>query len=72
MKKMIVNNWDEVPLILNTKEAAELIGCGPQTIRDLCRAKKIPFIPVGRSFKFTREAIRQWLDRMAAENVVNY
>jgi len=66
MKK---TSWDELPVMLNTKEVAELLGYGQQTIRELCHAKAIPFIRAGRAFMFPRDAVRNWIEDVAMANL---
>lgn len=61
-------SWDEVPLILNTTEVSELIGCSSQVVRGLCHTNQIPFIRYGRAFIFPRDRIRSWLDKQATIN----
>ena len=62
--------WDELPVILNTKEVSELTGYGQQTIRELCHAKSIPFFRWGRAFMFPRDKVKEWIDNVAMENLV--
>lgn len=67
--KLQITNWDELPLMLNTKEVASLIGYGPQTIRELCHSKEIPHARFGRSFVFPRDRIRAWIESVANNNM---
>jgi excisionase family DNA binding protein len=47
---------------------AMLMGCGRQTIRELCHTKEIPFIRVGRAFMFSKDAVRNWLNDASKNN----
>lgn len=65
-------SWDELSIMLNTKEVASVIGYGEQTVRELCHAGRIPFIRVGRAFMFPRDAIRKWVEEVAMNNCGNH
>ncbi|WP_027937832.1 helix-turn-helix domain-containing protein [Anaeroarcus burkinensis] len=70
MKKLDnVTSWEELPLMLNTKQVAELTGYGPQTIRELCHAQKIPFVKFGKGFMFYKEALKQWIEQATRESL---
>lgn len=40
MKRFDVTKWEQLPLILNVKEVAEVTGCGEQTIVNNALAMK--------------------------------
>lgn len=61
MVKSEVKDWNDLPLMLTTKEVARLTGNGEQAIRNLCHSKEIPFKKIGRSFMFSRDALKEWL-----------
>jgi len=54
--------WEDVPLVLNTREAAELLGFCPGTVKKKAAAGEIKGIQTGRDWRFTKEAIREYLD----------
>jgi excisionase family DNA binding protein len=69
MKKANITHWDELPLILNVKEVAQLTGCGEQMIRMLCHAKQIPCFRLGRAFSMLREGLRQWIEKISVAEI---
>ncbi len=60
------------PVLLTTIEAAALLRCAPATL-DLDRVRRrwrVPFLRVGRSIRYDRNAVLRWLaDRNPAEMV---
>lgn len=49
--------------LLNTKEAAELLGLSKHTLYEWVIQKKIPYIKVGRLTKFKRKDLDEWLNK---------
>jgi len=43
-------------------EAAEYLGCTPDTLRVWVSKRRVPFFKVGRLTRFSREDLRQWLE----------
>lgn len=59
-------NMDSVGM--NTKEAAQFIGCSAYTIRELARQKKTPHYRVGNRIMFTRETLLRWIEKQEVRN----
>lgn len=53
---------------ISPKEAAELIGCSADTIKELARCKSIPFYKVGAHYRFTRTALLNWISEQETNN----
>lgn len=53
----------DIPVLLNTAEAAALLHCSPKTLTvDRCRRRwKVPFLRIGKSIRYNRAAILRWL-----------
>ena len=49
--------------LLNTKEAAELLGLSKHTLYEWVIQKKIPYVKVGRLTKFKRKDLDEWLNK---------
>jgi excisionase family DNA binding protein len=43
--------------LVNQSTMAQLLGCSPRTIANLCRRKSIPFIKVGRLVRFQPDIV---------------
>jgi excisionase family DNA binding protein len=54
------NNQDRD--ILDFKETAELLHVKPSRLRTLIFKKEIPVIRLGRTLRFSRQDLIQWLD----------
>lgn len=52
---------DSDSLVLTPREAARLLRCRPETVRQLCRAGEIRYRRLGRRFLIHREAVERWL-----------
>ena len=54
--KILEDDPNTVQLV-NQSTMAQLIGCSPRTIANLCRRKAIPFIKVGRLVRFQPDRV---------------
>lgn len=61
----MITSWDDLPLMLGVKETAVVTGYGQARIRELCRARRIPCVRLGRAFRIPRDSLRAWLEREA-------
>lgn len=52
----------DLPPVLTTEQAAELLGLSPFTIREYARTGKIPAKKVGKAWRFSRDALIRWLE----------
>ncbi len=68
MKGSSIRSIEELPIMLNTQQVAQLTGYGQQCIRELCHTKQIPFVQFGRAFKFPRDGVLQWIELTAKKN----
>ena len=55
--------WDELPLVLNSEEVAQILRVGVRVVYDLARVKGFPVVRHGRAIRIPRDALRHWLDR---------
>lgn len=51
------------PGLLTISEVAELLKLSVWTVRRLQRQRKIPFVKVGRSIRFTRSDLEAYVDK---------
>jgi excisionase family DNA binding protein len=47
--------------VLNAEEAAEFLGVNPYTVRQKARLGEMPGRKVGKEWRFSRQALLQWL-----------
>ncbi len=47
--------------VLNAEEAAEFLGVNPYTVRQKARSGEMPGRKVGKEWRFSRQALLDWL-----------
>jgi len=47
--------------VLDTREAAALLGIHPKTLQRLARSGKVPSVRIGKSWGFRASALDSWL-----------
>jgi excisionase family DNA binding protein len=47
--------------VLDSREAAALLGIHPKTLQRLARSRKVPAIRIGKSWAFRASALDNWL-----------
>jgi len=52
---------DERKEVLNAEEASELLDVSVWTVRDLAHRGELPALKVGRSWRFSRQALLDYL-----------
>lgn len=57
--------------IMNADECAEFLSVEVHTIYKMCKSKTIPFRKVGREYRFSRNALLNWLDNHQNGNTEN-
>lgn len=57
--------WDELPDILSTKDAANILRCDLAVVRRLARSKGFPAITIGRAIRISRDGLRRWISKEA-------
>lgn len=68
---MKITEWDSLPLLLSVKETSQLIGYGQARVRELCNAKLLPCIRLGRAFRIPKEPLRVWLSNQVNTTKTN-
>ncbi|MCK4908780.1 MAG: helix-turn-helix domain-containing protein [Planctomycetes bacterium] len=53
------------------KGLAEFLGMGARTVNILVKAGKIPGLKIGGRWRFDLEAIRRWMAKEMAKNLVH-
>jgi excisionase family DNA binding protein len=57
MAERVFANWEDVPLLLTTDEAAALLRLHANTVKYLIRKGKLAATKVGRAWRIPREAV---------------
>ena len=63
MKKSIYKNYDELPLFLNAKLLAEVLGVAPSSAYELMHEKGFPVLKVGNRLLVEKSKFKEWIER---------
>ena len=63
MKKSIYKNYDELPLFLNAKLLAEMLGVAPSSAYELMHEKGFPVLKIGNRLLVEKSKFKEWIER---------
>ena len=63
MKNSIYKNYDELPLFLNAKTLAEVLGVAPSSAYELMHEKGFPTLKVGNRLLVEKSKFKEWIER---------
>ena len=63
MEKSIYKNYDELPLFLNAKILAEVLGIAPSSAYELMHEKRFPVLKVGNRLLVEKSKFKEWVER---------
>jgi excisionase family DNA binding protein len=63
MKESIYKNYDELPLFLNAKTLAEVLGIAPSSAYELMHEKGFPVLKVGNRLLVEKDKFREWIEQ---------
>ena len=63
MKESIYKNYDELPLFLNAKILAEVLGIAPSSAYELMHEKDFPVLKVGNRLLVEKDKFKEWINR---------
>ena len=61
MKKSVFTSYDELPLLLNVKQLAELLGVSDSSVYELIQEDDFPFLRIGKRIVIPKEELRKWI-----------
>ena len=61
MKKSVFTNYDELPLLLNTTQLADLLGVSHSSVYELIQKSGFPSLRIGKRIVIPKEELRQWI-----------
>ena len=67
MKKSIYTSYDELPLLLNVKQLADLLGVSDSSVYELIQEDGFPSLRVGRRIVIPKEELREWISTRTKE-----
>lgn len=61
MKKSVFTSYDELPLLLNVKQPAELLGVSDSSVYELIQKDDFPSLRIGKRIVIPKEELRKWI-----------
>ena len=61
MKKSVFTSYDELPLLLNVKQLAELLGVADSSVYELIQEDDFPSLRIGKRIVIPKEELRNWI-----------
>ena len=61
MKKSVFTSYDELPLLLNVKQLAELLGVSDSSVYELMQKDDFPSLRIGKRIVIPKEELRKWI-----------
>lgn len=66
MQPRYYTDWNRVPLLLDTSQAAVLLQITPEHLSRLCKKGAVPAMRIGKGWRIGRETIRQMIEGKGA------
>nr|WP_325214846.1 helix-turn-helix domain-containing protein [uncultured Oscillibacter sp.] len=63
MKDSVYRNYDELPLFLNAKTVAKVLGVSPSSGYELMHQQNFPTLKIGNRIIVPKERFIQWVER---------
>ena len=67
MKKSIYKSYDELPLLLNVKQLADLLGVSDSSVYELIQEDDFPSLRIGKRIVVPKEELRAWISTRTKE-----
>ena len=61
MKKSVFTSYDELPLLLNVTQLAELLGVSDSSVYELIQKDDFPSLRIGKRIVIPKEELRKWI-----------
>lgn len=61
MKRSIYTSYDELPLMLNTKQLSDLLGVSDASAYELIQEEDFPSLRIGKRIVVPKEELRRWI-----------
>lgn len=61
MKKSVFTSYNELPLLLNVKQLAELLGVSDSSVYELIQEDDFPSLRIGKRIVIPKEELRKWI-----------
>lgn len=61
MKESVYKNYEELPLFLNAKMVAQVLGIAPSSAYELMHESSFPVLKIGSRMVVSKEKFIQWV-----------
>ena len=69
MIRSVIKSYEELPLLLNAKQLAELMGVSISTAYELMREEGFPTLKIGKRIVVPKEELRAWISEQVKGRV---
>ena len=69
MIRSVIKSYEELPLLLNAKQLAELMGVSISTVYELMREEGFPTLKIGKRIVVPKEELRAWISEQVKGGV---
>ena len=63
MKETVYKSYEELPLFLNAKMVAQVLGIAPSSAYELMRESNFPILKIGSRMVVPKEKFIEWVER---------
>ena len=63
MKESVYKSYEELPLFLNAKMVAQVLGIAPSSTYELMRESNFPVLKIGSRMVVPKEKFIQWVEQ---------
>ena len=68
LKESVYKSYEELPLFLNAKMVAQVLGIAPSSAYELMHESNFPVLKVGSRMVVPKEKFIQWVERNTGGN----
>ena len=61
MKNTVYTSYDELPLLLNVKQLADLLGVSDSSVYELIQEDDFPALRIGKRIVVPKEELMEWI-----------
>lgn len=69
MNESFYKSYDELPLFLNAKTVAEVLGISPSSGYELMHAEGFPVLKIGSRLVVPKERFREWVKQKTGGSI---
>ncbi|MCI9460874.1 MAG: helix-turn-helix domain-containing protein [Oscillibacter sp.] len=63
MKESVYKSYEELPLFLNAKMVAQVLGIAPSSVYELMHESSFPVLKIGSRMVVPKEKFIEWVER---------